>query len=321
MQLVKQKSMLSLFCNRRLTTRKTSLRTSCSELVGLAFLAMLILVADSAQASGTYSPASGQQKSPQTICVDEQALAERQQEFEQKKIQRLPKYRTTSLKRSSMLIDVSGMTEPIAKRQSLAMNINAVRSKTYLQDKKIVLVGDGFNDEVLMGKAVDLESLGFRDVKVLANGRRSTALTNADNHSKRMHKPTLHSVNATVALAAAASSRLENEYLFLLLGEELPQLDNFGISYSSFLGANGEGVSAKVESVTNRALELNEQVRIVIVANDKSIERKIRASTNLDEISNYWFLDGGREALSQAIQTTRIVPTRQRNHKLSCLNG
>ncbi len=251
-------------------------------------------------------------------CVDEHMIEQRRLITLDNRVKQRSKFRTDTASKQAILIDVSKYSEPIVGRYSLSIELNIIQVKSYLKNEKLVLVGDGFNDEALMNTAYDLEFKGFRDVKVLVNGRRSLAISDLDKKAFQPLTSKLHFVDAVTALSAAASSSLKNEYYFLLLGGDLPQLNDYGIERSIVLDSKSQNFSELLNRTVDEILQKNGRTKLVLVLRDNDQKRHILASDRLLDTPGIWVVTGGADALARAISNTKIAPVRLRDHKFAC---
>lgn len=252
------------------------------------------------------------------FCIDDGALNERRAALREKEIKRLSKFRSGVIPKRSILIDVSELAQPLLKKGALTMNLSSVRAKTYLENEKLVLVGDGFNDEALMAKAAELEFAGFMDIKVLGNGRRSSLLNNSNVKRISPSKNQLHFVNANIALSNASSSSLEQEYSFILLGEGIPQLSDYGLSYSVLPFNKTEEFTSELEMLVDGIIAKKRFAKIIFVLNETDQKQYLLSNKKLSELENVWMLQGEEIALKNAISSSKILPVRARSHRLSC---
>jgi hypothetical protein len=251
-------------------------------------------------------------------CVDEHMIEQRRLVTLDKKVKQRSKFRTDTASKQAVLIDVSKYSEPIVGRYSLSIELNIIQVKSYLKNEKLVLVGDGFNDEALMNTAYHLEFKGFRDVNVLVNGRRSLAITDLDKKAFQPLTSKLHFVDAVTALSAAATSSLKNEYYFLLLGDDLPQLNDYGIERSIVLDSKSQYISELLNRKIDEILNTNGYTKLVLVLRDNDQKKHILANDKLINTPGLWVVTGGADALARAISNTKIAPVKLRDHKFAC---
>ncbi|MFQ3244721.1 MAG: hypothetical protein ACI9SP_001357 [Arenicella sp.] len=268
--------------------------------------------------SGLLADSGLQQADQINYCVDDHAIEQRRLTLIEKKSRKLAKFRSSVIARNSIVIDVSESSEPIVSRGSLAMSLNAVRTKAYLEGEELVLVGNGFNDEALMSMAYDLEFKGFRDVKMLANGRRSKVLSDTNEKSDATIVNRLHFVDAVSALSAAATSSLHNEYVFLLWGANVEQLTKYGIEYSLLSGEKPENILENLQQTIEDVLNKNRHTKLLLVFSNDNQKKYVLGDDKLQNVRSLWVLAGGVDSLLRAIRNTKIAPIRLRDHQFSC---
>ena len=235
-----------------------------------------------------------------TQCEDERFIAKRKEATLQKRVKQRPKYVTSHIPKRSVLVDVSEYKDALVDFHSLPMQLNQIRSKSYLRLNKVVLVGTGFDDERLIEEAEALELNGFRDVKVLVDGRRSSP---------------------TKALTTLASSWFPNEYTLIVWNEYSDLLTPLGIipikldqpSYQQQL----EGLLFEIDRIG----QSNQYAKFLLATPDEKVYKRMIADSKLNGRNNIWFVAEGESGLIQAIVNTRIDPKRMRNHKFACGNG
>lgn len=255
---------------------------------------------------------------PINYCVDDHAVEQRRVAVALDKARILGKFRSVGVAKRATVVDVSGQAEPIVNYSSLPMSLNVVKTKKYLYREKIMLVGNGFNDEALMEKASELEFQGFRDVKVLANGRRSMWLRSKSAETDVKMTPSLYYVNAALALSGAASSTLDREYFFITIGNDIPKLHDYGVEYSMVSGQKYEEIVDDIKVLINDLLMKNEFSKLVFVLSSTDQEKYILANKEIANLENIWLVKGGISALNSAISTSKIPPVQQRTHRPSC---
>lgn len=251
-------------------------------------------------------------------CVDEQALGERLEHLKREKSVKTLKFISSAIERRAIAVDVSGYSEPILGHYSLPIKLRSLKSKPYLESEKLVIVGDGFDDEFLANTAYELEIDGFRDVKVLENGRRSRFLSNLNEKASVSNSGELHFVSATRALSTAAVSNHENEYHFLIWGGDMPQLKNYGISYSVIADSDYISGLKQLEVELSKTLGVNKRAKLVLVLGDSNQKNYVRGNDLMIGTRSLWVLEGGVSSLARAIENTKVTPLKLRNHKFLC---
>ncbi len=252
-----------------------------------------------------------------SLCVDEHLIAQRRIAALDKKVKRYSKARTDKIDARAVVIDVSEQAEPIPGIYSLQISLDQLQTKRYLRNEKLVLVGGGFDDEALLNRADDLEFNGFRNVEVLANGRRS-ALINESDYADKRPKSTLFYVGAVTALSTATTSYIPNEYLFVTWGGSLPSLNEYGINSTELEHESMNELLSNLDSLIDDTLANNRYTKIVLVISGDDDKRAILGNSKLAGNPNLWLIKGGRNALSHAVANTKIPPKRMRDHKFSC---
>ena len=254
-------------------------------------------------------------------CVDEQAVIERNQRYSERLFKRIKKFRADKIPSKSVIIDVSQYVNSLRGMASMAMNVDVLKTKSYLKYERLLLVGDGFDDEMLMRKAANLEGLGFRDVKVLGGGRLAQALLNKEaltSSEKEKQLRVQKNISPETALSHAVSSSIEGEYVFVLPKHAKNMWDGLEVGRYFLDGDGGEGDQEQIHQILRNTISQNKYAKIVFAVDENEVMLLNLIKRKAVEYRHVWLVEGGFSGLQRARINSLIKPVKKRNHKLAC---
>lgn len=252
-------------------------------------------------------------------CVDEHAVNERKRIQIERLFQRIEKFRTDKIPSNSVIVDVSELLNPIEGLATMSINLDMIRTKSYLRKEKLILIGDGFDDEELMKKAVELELSGFRDVKVLGKGRLAAALRKYKTSNVDVKNlGNISRVDSVTALSRAVSSSVSGEYVFVLPKDSNPFLKNLEAAHILLDDDDPNQFLKGVVNVLTDSMKKNKYVKLVLAIDNPQLEKFVLANKAAFAPNQVWFLNGGYQELVRARTHSIARPVRKRNYSLSC---
>lgn len=142
------------------------------------------------------------------------------------------------------------------------MPLFSIKTKPYLKNRRVILVGDGLDYYQLEKEVVKLESLRFKFVRILQGGVLGLDDDDLLLSSNKMYRR--HTVSAEKVISAAV--RQPQSFHFIDLAGAIGTLDRFGFDYSS-LGFSDS--AAFYQTLADKMLEVDKNqsdIRFVLIA-------------------------------------------------------
>lgn len=210
-------------------------------------------------------------------------------------------YFTNAITKNDILIDTrienpnksKFLDRPLS---GLILPVGEIKNKRYLKDQRLVLMGEGWNDETLAYEIDALKQRGFKSVKVLKNG----VLSILDNYllfPYSKSKLSFHNAPADKIITNALLADKEfKSFVFVNLGEVHSVYERLGLQ-SIHHPFSSEG---SIEILLNQIIEQhgkgNERVNIVFSHDDTAIYQSLlKYGQQAKNKANFWFIEGGNE--------------------------
>ena len=220
---------------------------------------------------------------------------------------------------SDTLIDVRSPTDiqkqPIA--DTIIIPAFSIKTRNYLKNKRLILVGDGL-DYFLLEKVVsELEKARFKSVKILQHGV-NALLTN--NKEKPYSLKPWQLVNSNKIIPASIQQL--DDYLYVNLNESSLIYQTMNLKYIDRPFKNSHKYIADLASFITDSLAHNQNTRIVLVHEDLDVYRTLLSSTQADIFSNLniWYLKGGNQSLERYHQQLVTKLSTANKVKRTCLH-
>ena len=194
-------------------------------------------------------------------------------------------------------VDPLHQTKKIVRpKNAIIIPLNQIKTKTYLKDKNIVLMGHGWDDYRLGYELDSLKTRGFQSVKILQYGVLSIVNDYSLFPYLKSQVP-LHKVSVDEIFSSALLENNKGSFLFINLGQRNSVFDKYGLqSIHTPFKENSlfyHDLARKIDFFKDRKNKL----QIVISHDDVAIYEKIFKKIKKDRDVNYWFVNGGNKAI------------------------
>ncbi len=203
----------------------------------------------------------------------------------------------------------------VSIKKALKIPLYSLKSKTYLKNKRVILIGTGLDDFFLEQEINKLQAQGFRTLKIMRFG--IAGLLGSD----RLIGPAEASLKFRTASAqdvVSASIGHGQDFLFVNLGKASTTYNVLGLESVDMPFINKQDFYKKLYSLATQRFEQNDLVRIVLVHDDPLVYRTIFQSEDMFNMQGLLFLDGGVSALSDLQEQLAKTAALSQKIKRSC---
>ena len=179
-------------------------------------------------------------------------------------------------------------------KKALQIPLYSLKTKTYLKNKRVVLIGTGLDDYFLEQEITKLQKQGFRSLKIMRFGITALLGSNSVIGSSEV---SLKLKTASAQDIVSASLGHGQDFLFINVGQSNPVYTTLGLESISVPFVNEKGFYEELYSLTEQRFKTNDLVRIVIVHDDPEVYRTIFQSKNMFDMQGLIFIEGGNTAL------------------------
>ena len=280
------------------------------------------LVVDTALAQTTSDTSQ-----PLHICVDESVTKKRfyssiagiPHDYQSDQSKYVLKARSTDT-----LIDVreQRFDRPLIKTRingALRIPLNQIKTKSYLMEESLLLVGDGL-DGYFLEKAVDeLQQKGFKHVKILEHG--IVGFQNDERLlSDGMSAFSLKVASAERLIGAAIGDKDGSNpaFRFINLSQSHSIFSDLGVESEKYQFQPYQIFYKSLRSKVDDIIKSNSRAKVVIVHDDESIYRDIFLTHQSFKKPNVWFMQGGNGALTELQQKIHRTAVARNKVVISC---
>lgn len=201
-------------------------------------------------------------------------------------------------------------------KNGLKIPIHLLKTKTYLKNKSLVVIDDGFNHSNLEQQVRQLHALGFFDVKILSDGVAGLAGTGyLEGEPSSIFRLRLVSAEKLFDLSLDV-----NNMLFVNLENDNTAFEVIGLHYLHLPYSHDRLFLLQLYNKISHEIAENENLRVVLSHQQYSIYREIIASEKLEGVSDLWYVKGGSNALSLMQNKIAGIEAARTKVKVSCLH-
>ena len=192
-------------------------------------------------------------------------------------------------------------------KKALNIPLYSLKTKTYLKNKRVILIGTGLDDFFLEQEITKLQQLGFRSLKIMRFG--ITALLGSDRlvGSKTT---SLKLKTASAQDVVSASIGQGQSFLFINLDKQSDVYRAMGLKSLRIPFSNESSFYKNLYALAQKEYKKNDLVRIVLVHDDPSVYQTVFHSKHMFDMQGLLFVEGGNAALlrlqKQLAQTTAL---------------
>lgn len=199
-----------------------------------------------------------------------------------------------------VLVDVRERFETLKQpeiqlKKALRIPLYSLRTKHYLKDKRVILVGTGFDDFLLEQEITKLQKLGFRSLKIMRFG--IAAFLDTDQ-LKKSPRTSLKIRTASAQEVIGGHLGHEQDFLFINLDESNDVFNILGVESIDLPFNDNKEFYKKMFLLANEKFDVNNHIRLILVHDDPSVYRVISQSKYMFDMSGLFFVEGGNSALS-----------------------
>ena len=205
---------------------------------------------------------------------------------------------------------------------ALSMPPYAIKTKTYLRNKPLVLVGTGLDNYALEKLVNELNQQGFVSVKILTGG--IAALHKRQDFSSAQSGYFLHRHTAEALIRTATQTPYHRKnFLFVnITGDKntTHALQQLNLNTLDILHDNEDQRFPLL--LQNRVLSaVNEDftMHVVLIHDDERVYQTLYRSGKLSALKNLWFMQNGAAGLRKRQQQIAHASTAVRKAGVSCL--
>ena len=181
-------------------------------------------------------------------------------------------------------------------KSALMIPLNQIKTKSYLKEEKVVLMGHGWDDYQLGYELDNLKKRGFKFVRILKHG----VLSIVDNYLIFPYiesKLPLHKVSADKILATALMENDLSSFLFMNLGQKHAVFEKYGLQSAHFPYNEYDGFYQSLKQEVEQYIGSHEKLQVVITHDDPTIYSKFFDATKTIKNTNFWFINSGNKAV------------------------
>ncbi|ODS24336.1 hypothetical protein AB835_04005 [Candidatus Endobugula sertula] len=200
-------------------------------------------------------------------------------------------------------------------KNSLKIPGRLLKTKTYLKNKSLVLIDDGFNHYNLEQEVKQLQTLGFSDIKIFSDG-----IAGLVGKGYLQGEPSsIFQLRLISAEKLLEFSLDVNNTLFINLEDGNAVFEELGLSYLHIPYSQDRTFLLQLHNNISHAVAENKNLRLVLSHRQFAIYREIIASKKLEGMNSLWYVQGGSNALSLMKNNIASIETARTKVKVSCL--
>ena len=182
---------------------------------------------------------------------------------------------------------------------ALQIPLGQIKTKSYLKNESLLLVGDGLDGYFLEKTAKELLEKGFKKVKILEHG--IVGLLNDKRLiSDGISEFSLKMASAERLIGAAIGDKSVSlpAFKFINLSKSHTIFADLGINNEDYPYESHQLFYSSLRTKVDEIVASNKSSKIVLVHDDEAIYRGIFLAHQSFKRPNVWFLEGGNKALT-----------------------
>ncbi len=217
--------------------------------------------------------------------------------------------------------DARQLDQPfLSLKNVLDIPIFSLKTKTYLKDKRVILLGDGLDNQKLEREVAKLEQARFRFVRILRHGLLNLPLSRFEQLNRKDHYQ-LYLVKPE-SLSSAVIMRPQ-DYHFINLdkatADSTDALKLLGFEHTLLTPINETVVEAKLESTIRNLVETKPNARIVLLHSQLSRYQALFEALPILAQENVLLLDTRNNSLGDVHTRLRTLAKLQQQIKSACV--
>ncbi len=211
-----------------------------------------------------------------------------------------------------VLIDVRERFElldppDIQLKQALRIPLYSLKTKRYLKDKRLILVGTGFDDFLLEKEITKLHKIGFRSIKIMRFGITSLLGDRQLGDSLEMQMALRMTAPEDVI-----SARLEypQGFFFINLNDQAEREAEYGFESHHLPFSDTQAFYRKLSLLIKQKSQDNAFLRVILYHNQQSVYKRLLLLGESVNAGGIFFVQGGERALvstqSELLETDRL---------------
>jgi rhodanese-related sulfurtransferase len=205
---------------------------------------------------------------------------------------------------------------PLHINNGLKIPRHLLKTKSYLKNEMLILVGDGLDGQFLEREVESLQKAEFENVKILEGGM--PALPKKNRFLREgFSEFDLHLISAERLFGLSIANA--NNFVFIDMNKEMSFFDGIPMAVQHVPYSKHRQFILQLHNKITYERANSPLIKVVFIHKQERVYKEIFSDERLSSFPNIWFMQGGEKALSKAHENRLSADIARNRVKVSCL--